>query len=169
MHSEPFVLSLDRWATSDELESILKKKGGIRFSTRISEDLAKNRKILKQSWGELQSLIGNLSDCKKHRKKQIERERKAATSLQTFHGIGPKQSRNMLQMLGLARYEIPLDSRVCKWLNKHEIFPFSVNAQLLADQDFYEFILSCIQRVCSEAKVFPCMFDQAVFSSKDRL
>ena len=29
----------------------------------------------------------------------------------TFRGFGPKQSRNILQELGLTRYEIPIDNR----------------------------------------------------------
>jgi hypothetical protein len=36
-----------------------------------------------------------------------------------LRGIGPKQSRNLLQELGLTRYEIPLDSRVAGWLNEN--------------------------------------------------
>jgi hypothetical protein len=30
---------------------------------------------------------------------------------ETFEGFGPKQSRNLLQALGLTRYEIPIDIR----------------------------------------------------------
>lgn len=35
-----------------------------------------------------------------------------------YQGFGPKQSRNLLQGLGLSRFEIPIDSRITKWLNE---------------------------------------------------
>ena len=45
-------------------------------------------------------------------------ERHAAEFIdKQLKGFGPKQSRNLLQWLGPSRYEIPLDSRITKWLN----------------------------------------------------
>jgi hypothetical protein len=42
-----------------------------------------------------------------------------------FKGFGPKQSRNILQELGLTRYEIPIDNRVANWLNDDLKYPYS--------------------------------------------
>src|SRR3712207_8726784 len=35
----------------------------------------------------------------------------------SLKGFGPKQSRNLLQGLGLTRYEIPIDIRITRWFN----------------------------------------------------
>ena len=94
-------------------------------------------------------------------------ERDAARFLATkFSGIGPKQSRNILQALGLTRYEIPLDSRVIKWL-RDRLGVRPLGAPLLQDAEFYEFILDAVQRLCADADEFPCMLDAAIFASFD--
>jgi hypothetical protein len=38
------------------------------------------------------------------------------TTASVGKGVGPTQARNLLQSLGLTWYEIPLDSRVVRWL-----------------------------------------------------
>ena len=81
-------------------------------------------------------------------------ERKVARDIaKVLKGFGPKQSRNLLQLLGLTRYEIPIDSRVLKWLNQ-SILPGHANlhAGMLADQEFYEFVLDGIQALCERAE-----------------
>jgi hypothetical protein len=78
-----------------------------------------------------------------------------------FEGIGPKQSRNLWQWLGLTRYEIPLDSRVTRWINKH--LSFRVETAALADPAYYEMMLDHIQTLCKRAGVLPCVFDAAAF------
>ena len=94
-------------------------------------------------------------------------ERSAAAAVdEGFEGIGPKQSRNLWQSLGLTRYEIPLDSRVAKWLKKAK-FPLSVSPNLLADTDYYNFVLDGVQLLCAKSNVLPCIFDAAVFASYD--
>ncbi|MGH7813577.1 MAG: hypothetical protein ACREQI_06195 [Candidatus Binataceae bacterium] len=91
-------------------------------------------------------------------------ERQAAALIDDFRGFGPKQSRNLWQWLGLTRYEIPLDSRVTRWLNENHIFPFALSAQALNDENYYAFVMDGIQKVCDAAQVLPCVFDAAVFS-----
>ena len=81
-------------------------------------------------------------------------------------GFGPKQSRNLLQALGLTKYEIPIDSRVTKWLNDFG-FPLKLSANALADPNYYEFVLDAVQQLCREADVVPCVLDAAIFSSFD--
>jgi hypothetical protein len=84
-----------------------------------------------------------------------------------FKGLGPKQSRNLLQGLGLTRYEIPIDSRITKWLNKFG-FPFHLSASALTDRHYYRVVSDGIQHVCEAAGVMPCIFDAAVFASYDK-
>ena len=97
-----------------------------------------------------------------------EEERKLADELDDlFHGFGPKQSRNFLQALGLTKYEIPLDSRIIGWLNNFG-FPIKLNSKSLGDKAYYHFVSDGIQALCEKAKIYPCMFDAAVFSSYDK-
>ena len=81
-------------------------------------------------------------------------------------GIGPKQARNILQDLGLTRFEIPIDSRVMEWLNDSEprILPFQVTSVALADRHCYGFILDTIQELCEKCETFPCVLDASIFS-----
>jgi hypothetical protein len=98
-------------------------------------------------------------------------ERRVADLLNDeLSGIGPKQARNILQDLGLTRFEIPIDSRVMEWLNAHEprIFPFQVTSAALADRHCYGFILDAIQKLCEKCETFPCILDASIFSSMEK-
>ena len=83
-----------------------------------------------------------------------------------FLGLGPKQSRNLLQALGLTCYEVPIDSRVTKWLNDFG-FPIPLSPAGLADRNYYKLVSSGIQALCAAAEVKPCLLDAAIFSSFD--
>ena len=89
-------------------------------------------------------------------------ERKAAQEMQVFKGLGPKQSRNFWQYLGLTRYEIPLDSRVLRWLSK--MLGFNIPSSCLSNERFYSDVMDNIRNLCLEAQVLPCIFDAAIFS-----
>lgn len=94
-------------------------------------------------------------------------ERIAADFLNdSMKGLGPKQARNLLQALGITRYEIPIDSRVAKWLTNTG-FPVPLSAQALADRKYYCFVLDGVHRLCDAANEFPCVLDGAVFASFD--
>jgi thermostable 8-oxoguanine DNA glycosylase len=111
-----------------------------------------------------------------HRSAQLERlrrhehiaeEREVANFIDdTFWGFGPKQSRNLLQMLGLTRYVIPIDSRVLKWI-KDIGFPVPSSSGLLGYRDYFEFIEDALNELCHRAGVYPCILDAAVFGSFD--
>lgn len=81
-------------------------------------------------------------------------------------GFGPKQSRNLIQWVGTSMYEIPIDARVIKWLNKNLTFP-DLSSQALSDLNFYELVLDEVQALCQRAGILPCLLDAAVFSSFD--
>jgi thermostable 8-oxoguanine DNA glycosylase len=81
-------------------------------------------------------------------------------------GFGPKQARNLLQWLGLTRYEIPLDSRIMKWLRSGG-FPVPLTSRALGDKRFYAFVSDGIIQLCEECEVSPCILDAAVFASYD--
>ena len=57
-----------------------------------------------------------------------EADRRAAEILaKHLAGLRPQQSRNILQVLGLTRHEVPIDSRLTKWLNDFA-FPLELSA-----------------------------------------
>lgn len=95
-------------------------------------------------------------------------ERKVATWVaENFAGLGPKQSRNFLQSLGLTRYEIPIDSRIVKWLRHDFEFPLAIGAAALSDPDYYGFVNDVFRDLCREAGTYPCVLDSILFSRVD--
>lgn len=84
----------------------------------------------------------------------------------TLVGFGPKQARNLLQDLGLTRYEIPIDSRISRWLRDFG-FPVSLSPAALSDAQYYHFVSTAIVELCERSGVLPCIFDASVFSSFD--
>jgi hypothetical protein len=94
-------------------------------------------------------------------------ERVAACRVQDrIVGLGPKQRRNVLQTLGLTRYEIPLDSRLTKWLNDFG-FPLKLSANSLSDLAVYELVEEGFHALCARIDVLPCLMDAAIFASFD--
>ena len=81
-------------------------------------------------------------------------------------GFGPKQSRNLLQALGLTKYEIPIDSRITTWLNDFG-FPIKLSATGLQDKAYYHFVSDGFQILCKHAKVYPCVLAATIFSYYD--
>ena len=67
----------------------------------------------------------------------------------------------------LTRYEIPVDSRITKWLKKLP-FPVPLSANLLIDTEYYEFVEAGIQALCAACDLFPCVLDAAIFASFDK-
>ena len=148
----------------DLIASTLRSHGGIRFPDKIARDLSKNLDKLNagQGWNTTLKWVNALVSPAKAKE-----ERKVARFLQEkLNGFGPKQSRNLLQSLGLTRYEIPIDSRITKWLNDLG-FPMTLTATALADAGYYEFVLDGIQELCAASGVLPCVLDAAIFASFD--
>ncbi len=163
---EPFPITFKTISQTENIEnfikSILKKNGLTRYINRISKFFATNmNKIQNDNWiiiQELEKLKNN--DSKKE-------ERKLADKIdELFDGFGPKQSRNFLQSLGLTKYEIPIDSRITKWLNDFG-FPVTLTSSPLGDKGYYHFVLDGIQELCIKSDTFPCLLDAAIFSSFD--
>ncbi len=168
--TEPFPLAYSVCVSHQEdveafVSSVLKEFGGIRRFDRIAGEIAENLKcVYGDNWQSLSTLLSSLvpSDG-------IQSERRVARYLDEYlSGFGPKQSRNLLQLLGLTMYEIPLDSRVMKWFNEKMWAPLELGPQSLADPGIYEFILDGIQELCRQAEVYPCVLDAAIFSSYDK-
>jgi hypothetical protein len=168
IRSQPFPLRLNVCLESHDcrhlVESTIETFGGIRRAPSIATEVASNLAWLEA--GGWSDLLPRLRELEKEPGWQEERE--AARALASrLSGIGPKQSRNVLQMLGLTRYETPLDSRVTKWLEDFG-FPVRVSATALADEAYYEFAADGFRALCTEADVVPCLMDAAIFVSFDK-
>jgi hypothetical protein len=173
--TEPNPLSLAACSTKKDLagfvEKTLTKAGGIRMAKTIGESLAENLAWLDGDggWTQLEAAAADLAVCRGRdpRGSDVEVERRAALLVQTrLKGFGPKQSRNLWQGLGLARYEIPADSRISKWLRASG-FPFEVSASALGDLPVYLLVMDGFQSLCREAGILPCVLDAAIFASFD--
>ncbi len=105
----------------------LRVAGGIRFADKIASELSKNFSHLETSeWAPTLEQCNRLT-------RLVPREVEIAVAehiQKHFLGFGPKQSRNVLQSLGLTRYEIPIDSRLTEWLNEFG-FPVRLSAGAL--------------------------------------
>ena len=165
--AQPFPLRYSRFLEMAEPEveaqRILKEYGGIRFTTRIPQQLAANLRALQSGlWQQteqaLQQVVNESSPAA---------ERIAAAFIDKhYQGFGPKQSRNLLQALWLSKYEIPIDSRITKWLNEFG-FPIKLSSFALSDPDYYNLVSDGIQAMCQQSGLLPCVLDAAIFASFD--
>ena len=168
----PFPLSLRKVRSEGNVERFIAEtvRGrGIGKNKAIAKDLAINLDRLEENRKSESRWKKTLNECNRLTKLvSVAKEREVATYIhKTFQGFGPKQSRNLLQMLGLTRYEIPIDSRLIKWLNKFD-FPVELNTDVLSNKGYYEFVSNGIQELCRKADVYPCIFDAAVFESEEK-
>ncbi len=157
------VKNVERFA-----ESELSAFGGIRRTTVIPKQIAYNFNLLTTGgWDDLDLLLSQLRKAPQSK----ETERTCAARIDNLlKGFGPKQSRNLLQWLGLTQHEIPIDSRIIRWLkelgNSNSLRLLSSAA--LSETDYYCCIMDGIQSLCEEANVLPCIFDASVFASFEK-
>lgn len=169
IHSRSPLLSLSSCKTKKNLAAFAKKEierfGGIRFATKIGSQIAKNFEILdKGGWKEIDDMLKLF----KKRPQPPAMERQCAELLaKTLSGFGPKQSRNLLQWLGVTQYEIPIDTRLIKWIKTLGDLNM-LTPSALSDNDYYCAIMDAIIDLCNAAEVFPCIFDASVFASLEK-
>ena len=163
---KPFPLSLHIYAELNDVQvtDILRS---FRFHDRITRQLRANYDWLfgkGLGWQEvesgLRSLLAQRNSDPSAEHKEIERT-VAKMLAERLKGVGPKQSRNLLQALGLTRFEIPLDSRVVGWLREN--LGWLILIEGLSDQENYEELLDRVQSACESAGVLPTVFDAAAF------
>ncbi len=137
--------------------------GGIRRSPTIANQLSNNFKILED--GLWETLLSRAEEINVTNSPALERDL-AHLLAEHLYGIGPKQSRNLLQWIGVSKYEIPVDSRITKWLNR-TLLNYHLSANLLADNTYYDMVSDGIQLLCDRANLYPCLLDAAIFTSFD--
>lgn len=87
-------------------------------------------------------------------------EEKTCVFLQKLKGIGPKQSRSILQYLGLSHYQVPIDSSVLKQL---ELSGIDITDAKLDKEREYQETQAVIWNISKELNVLPCVFDALWF------
>lgn len=136
---------------------------GLRRGPTISGQLQRNFEWLERDgWAVVFEAIAEINEHSTY----VHERSSAAVLAEHLDGIGPKQSRNLLQSLGLTRYEAPIDSRISDWLNDFG-FPIHISAAALSDHSCYNLVSDGFQHLCREADVFPCLMDAAIFASYD--
>src|SRR4030042_782418 len=166
--TKPFPLNYSKCKASVDLQKTVEQTittfGGLRRGKTIGEEVEFNFKWLQNGGGEIVHEI--VKDMTKNQTKETERK-SAEIIIDNLKGFGPKQSRNLLQSLGLTKFEIPVDSRITKWLTAFG-FPIKLSATALSDKNYYNGVLDGFQRICEACDIFPCVMDAAIFSSFDK-
>lgn len=165
--ARPFPLNYEACCRAHEpamfVTRTLSQFKGIRRTSRIGAELAENLDRLQRGlWADVLGRVNSLLPSASQ-----EEEFSVAEFLDDqLKGLGPKQSRNLIMGVGFTRYELPIDSRIAKWLNGSG-FPVHLSATALADRHYYAFVSRGIQKLCDAAGVLPSVFDGAVFASFD--
>lgn len=152
-------------APAEHVTAALTGFGGLRRTSVIGEALERNLRWLdgEGGWVLVEAAVASVEGPH-----EVVTERRAAEVLaEHLVGLGPKQSRNVLQVLGLTQHEVPIDSRVTKWLNQFG-FPLRVSAAALGDHACYGLVSDGFQALCAAAGELPCLMDAAIFASFDR-
>lgn len=165
--TKPFPLSYSKCKTSHNLQKTVEETitdfRGLRRGKTIGEEVEANFRWLEvNGWKTVHEIVDEMT---KKQTKEIERK-SAEIIIDKLKGFGPKQSRNLLQSLGLTKFEIPVDSRITKWLQAFG-FPMKLSATALSDRNYYNFVLDGFQKICEACGIFPCVMDAAIFSSFD--
>ena len=174
---KPFALNLAFCESKTDVRSYAEgtlRKHGLRFGPKIAKQIEVNLVWLRNGGWQtaetqfravLELSIGSPPSTR------IAAERKASSALMgragALAGFGPKQARNLWQCLGVTQYEIPLDSRICNWMNALRSSVPIDPKHLYASVPYYEATMSRIQEICAAAEVLPCLFDAAVFAKAD--
>ncbi len=163
----PFPLKYPNCRKSRDLkafaERVITTFGGIRRAKTLSGEIDYNfRWLEKGGWDVIRKMV---SELKQNQKPDAERQ-SATIIMESLKGFGPKQSRNLLQSLGLTRYETPIDSRIIRWLNQFG-FPIKLSATSLSDPNYYNFVSDGFQKICEASGIYPCVMDAAIFASTD--
>lgn len=163
---KPFPLNYAACLRNENLKSFASEilsHYGLRRGNTIGQEIEDNYLWLDNGgWITIEGNFKHLND-----NQNASEERKSAeVIMKNLKGFGPKQSRNLLQFLGLTKYEIPVDSRITKWLTDFG-FPIKLSANALGDKDYYNFVLDGFQKICDMSGIYPCEMDAAIFSSYD--
>ena len=135
----PYPLPYQTCCERDDLAEfalgVFKKFGGLRRTTGIGKELAANIGYLKDGgWSEPLKGWRTYDSSPPQMLSEM-----PPISWRIIQRAGPEQSRNLLQWTGLSCYEIPIDSRITRWLNDFG-FPFKVSMKALSDRNYFNLV-----------------------------
>lgn len=166
MASDSNVLKYKECAVSTDVEMLIQSelsKAGLRRSKIIAKNLKQILTGLENDgWDDF---IQTLKTIEKSTTK-IDERNVANYIARKFSGLGLKQSRNYIQLLGLSRYEIPIDSRITKTMKRLGC-TFVPGATALNDETVYLLIQDGMQQIAAKLGMYPCILDACIFSSFD--
>ena len=167
INSDNTLLDINYCLRTKNLAEVAQKtlfQNSIRRRNRIANEIEHARDWLASyGWQTIESQLDTISSYT-----TVKKERSVVNFLkENFKGIGPKQSRNLIQWMGLSKYEIPLDSRIVSVLRELD-FPIPLSSSALSDEKYYCFIEDGIQLMMVEIGVYPCVFDACAFASRER-
>lgn len=163
----PYPLTYEICIKTPDIETYtrdrLKSSRGIRWSSKIAKECLTNLRWLESGgWEVIEEIFGSL----KNEDGPIKEREASAVIIKNLNGFGPKQARNLLQIIGITKYEIPIDSRIMKWMKSFG-FPLELSATGMADEKYYNFVLDGFQEMCKAANIYPCLMDAVIFTSFD--
>lgn len=144
--------------TDEELYQVAKAEftdSKIRFPQGKAKYLPSNRNFLLKNESELLHKLNDVEVGNKVCEKEV-----VDLLTYNFKGLGLKQSRNLLQDLGRAQYQVPIDSRVKNQLEKSGIYIGNIN---LGNEDTYLKVQDVVWTISKELGVLPCVFDAFAF------
>lgn len=186
-NQKPYPLAYDDCLKQTDVEEFIRTQistnPSIQYKNKIAKFAAYNLKWLEKhnGWDQINEWLKPLIEQRKGNPEphhqRVEREVSHKFD-EYFKGIGPKQSRNFLQLLGLTRYEIPIDSRFVNWITANQ-FPLFFEGVPISSLDrntintrlstlyWYDSILDKLQELSGKCGILPVVLDGCVFASFD--
>jgi thermostable 8-oxoguanine DNA glycosylase len=144
-------------------EEIFKKSGITKYLKKVPNYFSTNFTFLEETNWDLELKIKN-SMGKELTKDD---ERKLADIVDKgFKGFGSKEARSFLLALGVTKYEIPIDNKLVRWLEKFA-FPLKFTNTALQDILFYHFVSDGIQKLCEASDIYPCVLYASIQANSD--
>jgi thermostable 8-oxoguanine DNA glycosylase len=129
-----------------------------KYSNNNARYAVSNRNFIKKQGEE--KILKKINSCEVG---NATSEEKTCVFLQKLKGIGPKQSRSILQYLGLSHHQVPIDSAV---LNQLEISGIDITDAKLDKERDYQEVQNIIWNISKELNVLPCVFDAIGYTDR---
>lgn len=152
-------------AANDLKRAVDDAHGGMRASVnKKPEFIAQNAKMMDLVWDKLFAGISLLHKSPQH----WSVERAVANSITVFKGVGPKQARLVLHLLGLSRYVVPFDTRVIRVLKEKIDLLGSFDDNWISSYGPYEALENVIFDLCERSGILPIIFDAVAFQDEGK-
>ena len=156
-HKKPYFLDYEYIFKIHNIENafyeIFQKFGNTKYIRKVPKYFSTNFESLEETNWDLESEINN--SIRKELTKNDERKLADIVD-RSFKGFGSKEARSFLLALGVSKFEIPIDHKLIRWLEKFN-FPIKFTKTALQDIFFYHFVSDGIQKLCEVSGIYPCV------------